>query len=443
MRGSMAGCAVGIVWVITAVVCQAELKIGEWSHRARIETTAPVGKGLVEVALSPEVSDLTRPNRSDLRALDESGKEIPYVLRMDTGKIESRALPVTLLNRTHIPGQQSSVTADFGGKVLKNRIRIVTPGTNFRRRVMVQGADDGVSWEVVRDGSLIFRIADETGKGAAYERDSIKLPDNDWRYLRITVQNGPDDPEVVEIGNVTATSVLRTPPDTTAVPIVSSKLEEKSRGTEIVLDLGFRNLPLYGLDLNFSDANFARGMEILGRNETEITLRTPVEDSPAHTRKVAAPWTPVCRGTIYRYSSGAGDEESLSFDIQPARYRYLLIRIQNRDDQPLTFTGVQVTRLAEYVEFQPKGSGNLFLYFGNLQAQAPEYDLGKYIGKLRAEGITRAGLGNPEPNPVGPTKKDLPWSERYRFIMWIALVAAMAVLGWMVLSLVRRAPKAG
>lgn len=445
MRASrpVAGCAVALVFMIGAAVCHAELKIGELPYRARIDTAGPGGKGIVEVAVSPEVSDLARPDRRDLRVADESGKEIPFVLRMNKGKTETRPLRVTLLNQTHIPGQHSSVTADFGGKVVKNRIRIVTPGTNFRRRVTVQGADDGVSWETVRDGALILRIAADAGKGTSYERDTVTLPDNDWRYLRITVHNGPDDPDVVQIDNVIATSVLHIPPDIAAVAVASSKLEEKPRLTEIVLDLGYRNLPLYRLDLSFSDANFARGIEILGRNLTEITIRTPVEGGPARTRTAPAPWTPVNRSTIYRYSSGPGAEESLSADIQNAHYRYLLVRIQNRDDEPLTFTGAQVSRLADYVEFQPKGSGGVFLYFGNMQAPAPEYDLSKYVRQLRAEGITAARIGNPEPNPVGPPQKELPWSERYRFILWIALVVAIAVLGWMVLRVLRSSPTPG
>ena len=88
------------------------------------------------------------------------------------------------------------MTVDFGARGPRTRIDVETPGTDFRRRVSVEASQDGDAWEVLKKSDSLFsdrlrtRLVQQGGDG---------LPDNDFRYLRITVFNAPDDPERVDI----------------------------------------------------------------------------------------------------------------------------------------------------------------------------------------------------------------------------------------------------
>jgi hypothetical protein len=435
-----------IIMIMLHSVAHAETDLSKWSHRASIEIKPTPEAGLVQVALSPEILDRAKPDLSDLRVVDAGGAEIGYVLRMAQRKTASTPLPTKLYNRTHLPGQHSAVTVEFGSKIIKNNITIHTNGTAFKRRVQVEGSDDGVTWEIVRKGALLFRVQKEARKQAMVDSKSVDLPENDWQYLRVTVFNDPEDAEAVEIDDVKASRKVTTPAQTVDVPVKSVSIKDKDRCTEIYLDLAYRNLPLSEVSLRFSNPNFFREVSVLGRNEETILVRTPVEDSPALEKRLPAPWKPIMKRAIFRYTGGGADEQSTSLNLTRARYRYLLIRIENRDDPPLSFEAATVTRLTRTIAFQPKqkadGFGDFFLYFGNAQAQAPVYDVGRYIDRTGRKVTEQSRFLGIEKNPAYvAAEKVLPWSERHQGIIWVALLVMAAVLTLLVYKLARSTAK--
>jgi len=414
----------------------------DWSHRAPIQIAAAAEQGFVEFALTPEVFDLAREDLADLRVVAGAGGDAPYVLSVASGKTGSAPLLVRLYNRTYVSGRQSSVTVDFGAKILKNRIGVDTAGLNFRRGVLVEASDDGQGWQKVREGAFLFRVAADAA-GGSYDKRAVALPESNHRYLRVTVYNGPDDPEQVEIRYVTAWQVVRDPPETSPVPVAGVQVgqKDKEHATEIVLDLGYRKLPLDELLLEFADADFFRRVSVAGRNCKVRTIMTPVEDGPARHRTVEEPWARITGGAIYRYGSGGSVDESLGLSLRGARYRYLRVRIENADDPPLSFDGASVTRLIYYLAFPPEGAADHALYFGNPSARRPSYDLAHYVDRLREAGVTGSELGGAEPNPAyGPRERPVPWSEQHKWIIWIALLGALAALGFLVYRQIKTAP---
>ena len=445
MKGSRIVSAVLTVIALSMVhsAIYAETDLSKWSHRASIEIVSSAEREPVKVFLSPEILDLAKPDLSDLRVIEAGRAEIGYVIRTAHRKSASTPVQSRLYNRTHLPKQYSAVTVDFGSKVLKNHIEVHTGGTSFKRRVQVEGSDDGVSWEIVRRGALLFRVQDEARKKIIYDAKSVDFPENDWQYLRVTVFNDPEDTEVVEIDDVKASRNVATPAQTEDVPIQSVSVTEKNRGTEIYLDLGYRNLSISTVDLRFSDANFFRDVTVSGRNAETVLARTPVEDSPALEKRTPAPWHFVKRQAIYRYTGGRSAEQSLSLDLNGAKFRYLRIRIENRDDASLSFDAAIVTRLVQHVVFLPKQHVGYSLYFGNATAQAPAYDVRHYIDRLPGKAGAQVRFIGVEKNPgYASTTKPVPWSERHQGLIWVALLVMGAVLALVVFRVARSVPKA-
>jgi len=146
-------------------------------------------------------------------------------------------------------------------------------------------------------------------------------------------------------------------------------------------------------------------------------------------------------GTLHRFSSPDGRAESSSLRLPvDGRCRYLLVRIHNGDNAPLKFTGMKVNRLQYHLAFQPKAGGTYRLYFGNEAAGKPQYDLAHFIDRLRADGVTTLTLAPASPNPLFAVReKVVPWSERYRALLWAVLVAVLLILALLVLRQARRA----
>ena len=418
--------------------------LARWARVADVRLDGPPAQGVAELSLPPEVFAAARTDLGDLRLATRAGAFVPYVLRVDRGRKGQPIsyAPTRMFNPVFLPGRESSVTVDFGGNAPRTDVDVQTPGTNFRRRVTVEAGPDGQSWQVLRKTDWLFRVSYE---GGTFSKARVALPDNDFRYLRVTVFNAPDDPEKVAIASVRAWSIKDTPPQTVGVPVISAVAAEKPKlkTTEIEADLGFEKLPLYEIALAFSEANFLRRVEVLGRDRRTEIITERVEDAPPRRREVEVPWTALAGGTVHRFSSPQGQAESqgLTLRLEGGR-RYVLVRIHNGDNAPLTFTGLTARRLQTYLAFQPAGVGSCRLYVGNPAADGPQYDLAHFIDRLRAQGVTKAALGPVGPNPLFAVEtKPVPWSERYRSLLWVALLAVLGVLTVLVIRQARRIPR--
>lgn len=405
--------------------------LSKWSHMAQLKDLTIGTKEAVEFTLPPGVIDLSVPQLNDLRLVFGADEEVGYEIHESRGQSQEKRLKIKLFNRSYLPGRESSITVDFGGKFLKSRLKVSTSGTNFFRKVRIEGSDDQNDWKIVREGAFLFRT--EEGGKQRYDKGTVNLPDNNQRYLRVTVFTGKGDPDVIEIDDVEAWHVSKTVAKTEPVPIVSSKTKEKKKGTEISLDLGFRNLPLYELKLMFSDKYFYRDVEVFGRNSLTRIVRKVVEDSPKLEKSVPVPWSTITKGHVYRFTTDASVDESPALKLKGAKYRYLRVRIRNHDDPPLHFTNATANRLVRQVWFAGKGIGRYTLYFGNPKASRPKYDVGRYINQLRKQEVGHAWLGDVMPNPAYvEMSKTVPWSERHAEIIWIVLIGMIGVLGLLI-----------
>ncbi|HVT83365.1 MAG TPA: DUF3999 family protein [Phycisphaerae bacterium] len=412
--------------------------VAQWTHVAPVEIKDTPGKGLIELPLTPEVFAAASPSLGDLRLADTAGKFIPYVLRTDQGASWTDSYQPRLFNATFVPGRESSITADFGIKATRTRIDIDTPGTNFRRRVRIEASADGNTWQVLKASDWLVRVAYEQG---SYNKSEVILPDNDFRYLRVTVYNVPEDAERVDIRSITAFRGQARPALATDVPTRSVTTRQEAKETAIEVDLGYENLPLSEMSLAFDDPNFLRHVSISGRNVRTRTVTEPVENSQPITREVEEPWSSIASTTLYRFPGGDGlaPSEALMLPIR-SQYRYLLVQIQNGDDAPLKFSGIKVRRLEEFLAFRADVQGPVQLYAGNPDASAPNYDLASFAARLRSDGVTPAHLGSLMTNPRFAAKTTtVPWSERHAVLLWSSLVAIVVVLGVLVMRQARSA----
>jgi hypothetical protein len=415
----------------------------------RLGTEAPPAKGLVEFALTPEAFSKARQDLGDLRLTDSAGKIVPYVTRVDRGSSTPGLVlePSRMYNPVFTPGKSSSVTVDFGAAKARTEIDVLTPGRNFRRRVMVEASPDGQSWQVLRKSDWLFNVAHENGQ---YAKTRVALPDNDFRYLRVTVFQAPDDPADLPIEKVQSRYEKNTPPALAEVRIDpnSTAVAEnpKFKATEIEVDLGYGNLPLHDVVLGIADEQFLRRVEVLGRNYKTITIEQPVENAPPRKREVEEPWRSLGGGVIHRFDgltasrpdSAGGQEPSANLSLPLSEgCRYIKLRIYNGDDAPLKLASpiLKLHRLQQYVAFQAKGPGPYKLYLGNAEAAAPQYDLAHFVDRLRAEGVTKAALDSVAPNPsYALPVKAIPWSESHKGLIW----SAMLFLGLVLFMMVRR-----
>ena len=440
-RGEGRGRAAAVVLLAGSLgisAARADFEAARWPYSRPIRSPR-AEEGAIRFRLVADVYDKAMPDLSDLRIVDRGNQEVPYATRLEQGSPAASRLTPRLYNRTYRPGKSSSVTLDFGEKVMKGSLTIQTPGENFRREVRLEGSEDGTRWEIVEEAKLLFDVREVPG-GKAFRKDQISFPPGDHRYLKVTVFNAPSDPPRVEITGVFAEQALERPPilETVPVRLVSRREDEDHHLTEIVLDAAIRNRPLHSLRFEFEDANFHRFTEVSGRDGEREMVALPVEDAPERRVEREVSWREVTADTLYRFSAGAGRDSDLEIPLHGAAFRYLRVRIYNGDDRPLTLREALVDAPVRTVLFPASASASYTLYFGNPRARRPSYDLTHFLPRLEEVRITEATLGDAEENPaLGAEGRAAPWSERHPSLLWGALLVTVGCLAALIRSLAR------
>jgi len=380
-----------------------------------VEVAAP---GPQALTLDAHVYGHARADLGDLRLRDAAGREVPYRLQAMDGAHEPRLARPRLRDRTFHVERGASVVVDFGAPLLKDELLLTLPGDDFRREVRVEGSETAGDWATLVEKVPVFAVP--APHATRYE--AVPLPDNGFRFLRVTVSPGAGEERPFAITDVEARR--RPPPvEERAQPLGFVTEPEAEPGeTRLRLDLGARQQPFTGLELEVADARFFREVRVEAWNEAESGRQ--------------GRWHSLGSGCLFRGGPGSRLGERLRLDVA-GRAGALRLRIRNGDDRPLDVRRVTLRVPVERVFFEAAAGASYRLRYGDPELTPPRYDLNRTApaGAPFWEGAREAVLGPAE--PAGPARLP-PWSERHPGLVQAALVAAVALLGALTWSVWRR-----
>jgi hypothetical protein len=408
-----------------------------WSWKRPLETGGTAG--FTQVIVPPEVFDASQPTLSDLRVLNGRGElaqsAVFFGRTADVVRVEWK--PAQLLNRAFEPAKFERATLDFGQPVLKNRTRLNLSGDNFRRRALVEASTDTLAWESIAENLFLFDIS---LPGKQFKVDTLDFPDNNFRYLRVTVFNMPDDPRRVEIISAEAAQERKIAAGEllpVEAVLTASRVDDKLKASIFEWDLRWRNLPVALASFDIADAFFDRAFELYGRNSTTETVTVRIEGG-TEKREQEAPWASVGSGVLYRILEQDKTLESLNADWISAPYRHIQLRVMNGDNPPLRVKGAKFQRRSASVVFYARQGESYALVGGNPVAGTPNFDITRAVRNLDERTLAQVALGPPV--ELAAAADLAPWSERNSLLIYAALGVAVAA---MLLLIVRGMRSAG
>jgi len=416
--------------LLAATICSgASIDLTQWQYLAEVN----IEDSTVEycsLILTPEVYNAAKTDLADLRLINRDGNQIPYISARDEDLTETVRYSPAILNRSIDANGNALLTLDFGSQSIKNCIEVETSGDNFRRAVKVEGSNDNIEFFTVVDRAYVFAVSDKNH----HRYSGIDLPDNDYRYLRITVSPMTIEETRMVINEVRAFKVEKKPAQKQTVEMILTEHKEdpNTRSSTYVYDLKFRRLPIVEIEINVEDASFYRCVSVLGRDAATQQVKIDSEDNRQRFTEVEVPWNTITTGTIYRYNDPAGrKQERLALPVQSGgSYRYLKVIVSNYDDQPITIRSASTKMIPYKVIFPTPADKSAKLYIGCESAARPQYDLTRRLTNPSQIKAAPAKLAAIIDNPLfGKAALKLPWTEQHKTLLLSALVAVVIVLG--------------
>ena len=436
-----AGIAVSMIVTALGFFCaasdaQTPFDSSDWAWEAEISARdAP--SGFVRLPLTPEIVDASRRSLTDLRLVDRSGVLVPHVVSTPRRRPAKQWTSVRLINRTYRAGEFVRATLDFGGRDLKNHVRVTLSGDNYRRYALLEGSENGTTWSTVESAWLFhFRDGD-----LVYDATVLRFPVNDFPYLRLTAYNMEDEPGTIDVVKVeTSHHVVEEGPaplplDIRVIPVEPE--DEEGNVTLFDIDTGFKHLPLRALTIEPLTPYFYRRYELLGRDALTEAYERRIESGPEPAVR-DVPWSTIRYGVFHRIERDDGVDEALAIDELARSFRYLRLKIVTGDDAPLDIAlqDIEVTRDAlSSLVFDRRPGEQYRLFFGNPKAVAPRYDLGRSV-----ESIDRSDLPKVEIGPVTRLIEEIEaesFLERYTWLLWAVLGLAVVIMSAIILRNLR------
>jgi len=379
------------------------------------------------VAVDEAIWKNARPDLGDLR-LYSGQQEVPYALMVERGSRESDSKDVRVLQQSVVGGKTQFVI-DMADVAEYDHIDLKLAAKNFVAHARVEGQEDlhGTQWALLAE-SILYDLSKENLGGNSV----LRLPLSTYKYLRVTI-DGPVKPDDV----LGATSEFRQEqkavwrdvggaPTVAAMPMSAARNDSSRRnGKATVLTFVVpENVPLdrVTLEIDAAQSNFRRSVQI-----------TDHKDDYVGSGEI---------DRVHMVRSGQKiDSDDYDVSFSAVGRKTIKVIIDNGDDPPLKIKSARLQQLEHRLYFDAPASGPLTLFYGDDKLEPPVYDYAKLF--LLAKDAVPAQLGSEEANAAYTGRPDeRPWMERHPAVLWIAIVAAVLILGAIALRSVKSAASA-
>jgi len=408
------------VCIFLAGSAAADFERNDWKFFKDIPVPQSVESEYAFFQVDAETYDGGSGSLQSLRIIDADMREIPHQIVTKEKSEKREEFPPKFLNNSYRDGEYNSFVLDFGDEGPSvNELTVVTDSKNFTRRASVEGSGNQSEWNMLTDDAYIYDFS----RNVRSKHLRIKFPLSNFRYLRVRIYDDSGGP--LEITGAQCYRVTTKPAEAESWPmkIIGKHENEKERTTEIVLDAGYRGLPIRRLNLDVTSRNYHRSVRI---------------ESSADREK----WAVLGSGVIFNYDLPAFKKtgDSVSFR-ENSGGRYFKVTVKNFDDRPIEIVGASGSSLVRRVVVSLTGKDLYEVYFGNPEAKTPRYDLAHRMRYIDTQELPRLILGPRQSNLnySGP-KSVRPWSEEHAGLLWVVMGAIIVALALLIFNLTRKTP---
>jgi hypothetical protein len=365
------------------------------------------------IAVDEQTWKNARSDLGDLR-LYSGQQEVPYALMVQRGSRENDNKDVRVLQQS-VVGGKTQFMIDMTDVAEYDHIALRLATKNFVAHARVEGQEDlhGNNWALLGE-SILYDLSKENLGGNSV----LRLPLSTYKYLRVTI-DGPVNPADI----VGASSEFRQEqkavwrnvggaPTVAEMPAGAARNDSSRRGKATVLTFTVpENVPVdrVTFDIDPAQPNFRRSLQVEGDKDAYIGSGE------------------IDRVHMVRQAQKI-DTDDYDVSFSTVGHKTIKVIIDNGDDPPLKIRSARLQQFEHRLYFDAPASGALTLYYGDEKLDPPVYDYAKLF--LLAKDAVPAQLGAEQANAAYTGRPDeRPWTERHPAVLWIAIVAAVLILG--------------
>ena len=359
--------------------------------------------GFYNIELGPAIHAQLKPDYSDVRIVNESGKWVPHVLHNGWVENTNHLLDFDLkFTKTEIQGMSTTIIVENESGIISN-IGLSITNTDAERFCTLSGSNDQQNWFVIND-SILIKPAPSAEK--TINTFTINFPPSDYRFYKITINNKNKDPFLIK--GITGSSAAYA-----QLPFYGRKKIENPAVNIIQKDSGKISYIKITQQQSFHVDKISlelSGVKYFNRN---ASLFFP--DGEDHS--FIKPGRFIQTITI-------SNNNTLEYNIALTKSSVFYLLINNEDNLPLKVNKAITYCSNHYLTTYLDSGTNYRLLLNNESAVPPKYDLTNLVNKKDSFPLLVAGTPVQMPaNNVTKSKTD-----DNKWLLWASIAAALLIL---------------
>jgi hypothetical protein len=377
------------------------------------EWKANLGKvdsaGFYQIPIQPATTALIKSDLSDLRLIDERGKNVPFIVQQKSVAQAAAFVPFPIVgNRTD--SNNTTLEVDVNASAGTDYLHLVITNTAVERAASISGSNDRKQWFIIKENLRLINTDDAIGTDRFVQ--SINYPFNRYRYLKLVIANSKSDPlnilqagvyrassgsnRETYLGNPATTFTQNDSNQTTVVHIVNAASYVADR-----ISWRIEGPKFYKRDARI----FVQGRDRKGRQ------------------------------FLSSFQVVSGQQQAVS--LPSVKSKEYWIEVDNGDNPPLTFSNITTAQLQRSLIAYLDGGTGYYLLAGNPAAAAPRFDLAGFRDSIPAV-VPALNYG-----PLVDTSSSVTAATNDKKWLWPAIIVMVAALGWLTFRLIGDVKRSG
>ncbi len=435
----------GLLYLMCAANITAAVDPATFRFSRELQPPDPATGPIGTVPFDDHIYAHTDARYGNIRILHDKNKEVRFLVRRRTGTKEvsqEQTVQLSTLSFRKLPDNHIEIVLEKKSRLPAPEILdLAVKQRNYEKRVTISGGNNTRQWTVLAEDQPIY----DYSRYIDIRNGRIKFPARQFRYYKVDVYNVAErhesplteiiretrgavewseiqkirvQEEHLRIDRMTFRAVRRISvkdePALRSYPLTDFATTNTAAKQTTTVTFSSKRQPLTRLTIHTLDRNFSRRVSVMATDDTD--------DQPV--------WRSITEGTISRIDAGTVDTTHLYVSLpRPTRYKRYKLTIQNRDNPPLTISGVSAQgEIDDIVFLDPPETGCNLLY-GADHVRPPNYDIAAVLGKATESDLY--SLGEPEENPLYSKKAGEQTFGR-KSIFLVALILMVIILGWVI-----------
>ena len=380
----------------------------------------PVENGFYKFEIYPSNSSWLTQGFANLRILDASGQQVPYIIEEDSEYITQKFVEYKT-RRTIDPGRWTNLIIENPDNKPIQNVHIRIRNADVSKTAVLSGSDDSEEWFALKDRFYLDPVRNPQNVS---ELRVLDFPLSNYRYYRLAVNDSTSAPlNIISVGFYK--SVLKRP------AYWQLKPASIARRDSVRLKQTF-------ISVELDTSHFVDRIRIKAQGRPFFLRSTTLYQ--IHHRKDKKGKSHEVRDVIGELNLTSDGEAAI--DIKEVKGSRFLLVVDNLDNPALAEIDVEILQLRRIGIAWLEKDKEYRLAAGALNMDAPDYDLPKFRSKLPVNMLSLTPLTL----HAMPSKLTADADDSFlntKSLVWIALVGVILLMGILSARLIREAKASG